>query len=516
MEDKEKEIENLCRKAEFYIGRIKRGDIIYTFINKYSTKKEKEALGAIDLANPLIKKAISLSNNKSAEALRLQGYINYLSKIDRYVLNNYEKAFEIDPENWKLLYNMALYYFSVNEKYRDYDKASEFIMRAADKNPKSEVFWTHLSDILLKKLEISPEIIDNTIEYHLKFLELYPKNKIALRKMGEIYYMQNNFVEAIKYYKTFTERNPKNFYELELLGNAYKEVGDIENAIITYEKYVKKNPKLKEIKKILFELYSSQGYNLTNEDDVVNFIKNKEVKKKKARELRNLGLIRNRQGNAKGAIEVLEEALELDPKSTSARIYLGFSNVILGNTEKGFQMINKIIEQHPDNSDAFIFLGQAFKITGDINKSIESYKKGIALMTVKNDKYYNHRVKLALLHIANNDFEKAIELFNDTIKDYPNNPRFFNLFGTFYISQKNPQKALELFVKALKLNQLLSESYINISLTHADLGNFDAALAYLKVGLKIHPDNAQIEGALKNVYEKWGRPLDLGKFKKNL
>jgi len=504
MEDKEKEMEaeKLCKEAESYISHLKRGYYPSLYMSQYANQQTKWVKENVDKAEKMVTRALIL-NHKSAEAFRLRGFINYIKSYDKYILNSYERAYEINPEDWKLLHNLALFYYNVF-KNRDLDKATEFIIKAVEKQSTYKNLWITLSEILLKKAEEEPDFLQTALKYHLKFLELFPLNILAQRKTGEIYYKLNNFVEVINHYKIFTERNPKDFHELKLLGNAYREVGDIDNAIITYEKYMKNDPNSEEIKKFLFELYSLQGYNLTNEDEVIDFIKNKEVKERKAKRFCNTGFTRNRQGNAEGAIEVLKEALELDPKSTDARVYLGISNVILGNLEKGFQMINEIIEQHPDNSNAFISLGQAFKIKGDINKSIESYEKGIALMPAQNYKYYDHKVELAFLYRANNNTQKAIELFEDLIKDSPDKPRFLNLYGTFNISQKNPQKALELFIRALKLNQYLSETYINISLIHADLSNFDAALAYLKVALKIRPDNAQIHDVIKKVNEKRG------------
>jgi len=412
MEDKEKEIEKLCKKAESLVIRYKRGDIPMKSYSPYQTtsygykspdEQQREWVRKnVDEAEKLIKKALTLSEKKSAEALRLQGYVNYLQKNDYSVMSNYEKAYKIEPDNWKLLYNIALYYYYC--KKTDLEKACEYIIKAVEINSSNKDLWHFLSDLFFRKLAKMPGFLPTVLKYHLKFLESFPNDDKALRKMGEIYYKQNNFVEVIKHYKTFTERNSKDFYELKLLGDAYREIGDIDNAIIAYEKCVKNDPNLNEIKKFLFEQYSLQGYNLTNEEEVVDFIKNREVKERKARTL-----------------------------------------------------------------------------------------------------------------CKNKEFPKAIELLQKYLESNPRSTTYLSGLGSLYRIMNDPQKALEYFIKTLESNPLIEyRPYVNIPLIHAELGNFDAALAYLKIGLKIFEDNVHIENSLKKVYIAFNKPLDINQFKQEL
>ena len=539
MEDKEKEIEKLCKKAESLVIRYKRNEIPMKSFSPFQTtnygyksreEQQREWVRAnVDEAEDLIDKALKLSEKKSAEALRIRGFINYLQCYDRYVMSNYEKAYEIDPENWKLLYNIALYYINVNEKYRDYDKANENLIKAIDIVLKNDInahegIWINFSELLVEKVRKGADITPKENEYQLKYLELYPKSTKALWKTANFKFVQQKFSEAIPYFETYNEKNPKELDGLRLLGDCFKELGDIENAIditirgLNIAKGLSTRNKWRGdiFKKNLLDLYNSKGIKLNSKEELFKYLENKKKREDKVRSLLRTGRSRNKQGDAEGAMEVLEEALELDPKCSDARIHLGVSNVILGNAEKGFQLINEIIDQHPDNSTAYISLAEAFKINGDLNKSIESYEKGITLMSPKSRNLYSHNVDLALLYSESGNTQKAIDLVNNIIKNKPNDSSLLNLCGTFYLSQNNQQKALEYFIQALKLYHHRYISYVNISLIHADFGNFDAALAYLKVGLKILPDNTQIEEALEKVYEKWGKPLDLEEFKENL
>jgi len=322
MENKEKEIERLCKEALANISHVRRGQMgssYFHFNDEYAKK-------ALDLA----RKAVKLSQNKSVEALRVSGYIYYLIGYDRDALHFYKKAYAIEPENPIILFNLALYYHNA-EKDSDLDKAFEFITKAIDKKPKNQYFWSNLSNILLSKLKKDPNYLPTFLEYHFELLELFPHSSEAIKNMGTIYYEQKDFAEAIKYYEKYTIKHPRKFNELMLLGNAYREVGDIDNAIKTYETYLENNTKSKEAKKILFELLTSQGYRIASADNVRSFIRNKSIKDRKARELCIKADLLIKQGDAVGAIEILHEALKKNPRNIDAQVYLGISSVILGD-----------------------------------------------------------------------------------------------------------------------------------------------------------------------------------------
>jgi len=79
-------------------------------------------------------------------------------------------------------------------------------------------------------------------------------------------------------------------------------------------------------------------------------------------------------------------------------------------------------------------------------------------------------------------------LWTDVIAKAPNNARAYNNLGVVFKKQGEFDKAIKQFEKSLKANRRYTDSYFNLGDVQYRLGNYENAVAYLKIALAGKPD----------------------------
>ena len=233
----------------------------------------------------------------------------------------------------------------------------------------------------------------------------------------------------------------------------------------------------------------------------------------------NIGYFNDALGNNEEALKSYEKAVELEPNkdyrySTMASICRKLKNIPLA-----IHYLEKAILINPRNADYYNDLGVLyFDNAIDDNKAIENYKKAIEL----NPQSHTFLNNLGLVYETLKDYanaqfsyEKAIEL-NPTAENnmlhrlayvyarigdvetteniikslstVEQKAECYNCLGIYFYEQKDNEKALEYYQKALKIN-VLPVYYDNIGLAYEGEEKWaDAANIYEKL-IKIDPTN---------------------------
>lgn len=93
-------------------------------------------------------------------------------------------------------------------------------------------------------------------EYLLKAFALDPENDVVKWRLGNLYFEEGNYDEAIKYYELINEKGK---YMVEDLSEAYKCIGNYEKAIEVLQYGIKEYPYRFDFHRRLFELYMEIG-----------------------------------------------------------------------------------------------------------------------------------------------------------------------------------------------------------------------------------------------------------------
>ena len=84
----------------------------------------------------------------------------------------------------------------------------------------------------------------------------------------------------------------------------------------------------------------------------------------------------------------------------------------LGDYESAISNFENVLQYKEDSELLFYSLAQAYEANNEIDKAISNYLKAIAV----NDKFPPAYKKVGILFMARNDFEDAIEYFEEYTK----------------------------------------------------------------------------------------------------
>jgi tetratricopeptide (TPR) repeat protein len=253
---------------------------------------------------------------------------------------------------------------------------------------------------------------DAIIRNATKRLSQNPRDPQALREMGQIYFEDESWPNAMKTYETLIEsagRNPE-FDEFE--------------ANMRYGIAALKLNLINEAHKGL-----SAARSLRQDNFEVNF---------------NLGYLEFQRKNYEKAIQLLELARKQDPESSVVLRYLGHSLFRIKRAKEAMSYIRKAIDLAPDDKESLYTLAecyyeanqpdqalrlfnhmradpvmgpQACLFSGIINleqhqedAAIQDFELGLKHQNIKSDILVELRYKLAQVYLRKNDIAKALQL----------------------------------------------------------------------------------------------------------
>lgn len=187
--------------------------------------------GDIDIAEKILKKVIEL-NPQAALARKDLGVIYLSKRLFDYAKDEFEKAFELAPDNNEIIFEYANFLHATSE----FTKADEFYKKILNDNPNdlNVLIFSSLNSLALNKLE-------EALQYVEKALSILPEEAFFLFTAGKIHYALKDFEKAKMMLVKSWEMGPT--VELEnLLGLTYFELGEFEQANTIFLKLLDKNP----------------------------------------------------------------------------------------------------------------------------------------------------------------------------------------------------------------------------------------------------------------------------------
>jgi arylsulfatase A-like enzyme/Tfp pilus assembly protein PilF len=253
------------------------------------------------------------------------------------------------------------------DKIEVFNRMSE----ARDLTKEDAADMTRVIGLLRDVLADDPEVID------------------AWFNLGNAYYREGRFEEAIAQFRRALELKPD--YDLALINmaNAYRSLGKDEEALAGYEHYLRVDPK----------------------NAWVHY---------------QAGEIHLDAGDADRASEYFQRALSIDAKVAPARVALGAVAFRKGDTAVAEQEFRAALAIRPEVRLAHFNLGILAESRGDLDGAIAAYRQEIAL----HPDAYRAVFNLAQLLQQRGDSAAAREMFERTVTL---NPQFAQ--GHFYVAQ---------------------------------------------------------------------------------
>jgi tetratricopeptide (TPR) repeat protein len=200
-----------------------------------------------------------------------------------------------------------------------------------------------------------------------------------------------------------------------------------------------------------------------------------------------LGIIALQTGRLENAVDLIGEAIALNPNDAAALSNRGTALADLGRFEEAVASFDRAIVAQPGNAVMHCNRGTALWKMGRHEDALADFDRAIELKPDHAEAYSNRGAALADLDRAQealDSCDKAIELNPDHAESYYNR-------GNALRYLKRPDAALLSYDKAIELRPNHAALYNNRGLALTDLGRHDEAVASFDKAIALQPDHAE-------------------------
>lgn len=193
-----------------------------------------------------------------------------------------------------------------------------------------------------------------------------------------------------------------------------------------------------------------------------------------------LASILSDHGNHRDALDLLEQARELDPESEHAITSLSMEYQVLGQHRKAIDLYREILDRNPEDEFALNELVFVYEVANEITEAIR-------FLTDFTDQYpFNQQ---AWFHLANtcninNEPMKAIEAYDFALAIDPAfTPAMFGK-GHSYMFAGDHLKAIDCFRETAESEGFKAASYLSLGEAYSQMNNYGVAAEYYQKSIE--------------------------------
>ncbi len=210
----------------------------------------------------------------------------------------------------------------------------------------------------------------------------------------------------------------------------------------------------------------------------------------------SLGKIYQQRKEWLKAIEEFNKALELNPRDVVSYFQLSQSYYSLGMMDEAAEAAQATLSLRPNHLRSLLFLALYFRSRKNIKESLVYLEKAQQLYPSNKQV----RLEYADALVMAEDYESAIEIYQQLLVEMPKNPQVYNKLGLVYFYLDDYAKAVEYLEKEVSLKEN-ADSYFLLGAAYGKLERYSEAVGHLKKYL-IHappqdPRRPRAEGALQ-------------------
>lgn len=315
------------------------------------------------------------------------------------------------------------------------------------------------------------------------------KDAVALIETGQIDEAYELLQHTLK-----TASDEEKFVIVEL----YEEWGFLEDAIDVLEQLLDRYPTEGQLITKLAELYIE----LNHDEKAVHILNNiTEDDPFYIHALLILADTYEREGLFEVAEQKLLEAKEIVNKEEAFIIHFALAELFFttGEANRAIYFYKKVIEQTDEINGVLIAerLAESYTIAGEFEKSLQYYN-------TLTDRDPNRLFKHGFTAYQANEFNRAIELWQETIDLDPSyHPVYYEL-ATVYLKNNNLEAAYRTAKEGLNYDEFDKRLYYVIGKTAMQLGQVNEAKQALQEAIALDEDYKEAILLLLNIYEDEG------------
>lgn len=324
-------------------------------------------LGKKEEATQAFNEAISLANDSKDDTIFniAQSFIS--NRRYGEAIKYLKLAYEINPANIDVLYELALIY----ERIDELTLSIEYYQKYIDVDPFNDAIWLNLGVIYA-----GVDQIEKSIESFDYALAIRPTNVAALFSKANTCVNIGKYNEAISTYQELLEIEPDNVQVYTYIGECYEKMAYYKRSTFFFKKAL-----------TFDDRYSEAWY--------------------------GLGIASYQQDLMEESINYFNKAIEIDPENPDFWFMLGEVYRKQENLEKAAEAFNRSVELDPNDYEAWICRAElSYKNNNDINGAIRILQKAIEYN--KDNSTINYQ--LATYYFHNNQSKLAFGFFEKGLK----------------------------------------------------------------------------------------------------
>jgi predicted O-linked N-acetylglucosamine transferase (SPINDLY family) len=204
------------------------------------------------------------------------------------------------------------------------------------------------------------------------------------------------------------------------------------------------------------------------------------------------------QGNLVQAEAIYRQVLKIEPCNADALHLLGLIAHQTGYHQTAIDLIGQAIEINPTKEIFYSSRGVALKKLKQLDAAINSYKTAIEL----NPKYAEAYSNLGSAQAEKKQFEDAAISYKKAIDLKPDLAEAYSNLGIAQAEQRQLDAAVISYKKAIELKPDLAETYSNLGIAQEEQKHLYAAVNSYKKAIELKPDYANAYSNLGNVQLK--------------
>ena len=202
----------------------------------------------------------------------------------------------------------------------------------------------------------------------------------------------------------------------------------------------------------------------------------------------------HRKGKLAQAQAIYIEILEAEPRHSDALHLLGVVAAQTGNAQRAVELITQAITLNPNNAAFYSNRGNALKDLNQPDAAVESYEKAIALKPDYAEAYYNRGDALKDLR----QLSAAIESYDRAVAVNPYYAKAYSNRGNALMELGRLEAAIVSFDKAIAIKPDYAEAYSNRSAPLLALKRYQEAIASFDKAMATNPSHKFLSGARLN------------------
>lgn len=184
-----------------------------------------------------------------------------------------------------------------------------------------------------------------------------------------------------------------------------------------------------------------------------------------------------------GAIEVLEEAMRLNPKNEGALYELAFCFDQLGDYNRAIRSYRDFLDENPYSFTAWYNLGNTFSKAENYPDAIMAYEYCVAINDTFSPAYFN----MGNAHLTLEQYKESIDCFFKCVEIDGDDALTYCYLGEAYEQMEELSLAWEYYQKSLNLAPNLAEAWLGLGIVKDLQGKPKESLHYIERALEIEP-----------------------------